>query len=117
MSAQSIHDAFAVAEEHYATLVMKDTWGHLAPKKNKTYKGRIVYAVGCFGSDDLNPTPIVCEFDGLDGSPWFFDAINEFIQSQDNNPGCVYEFKGGFRNYHFTGTVSKVQDYNEEKAQ
>ena len=112
MSAQTIQDAFDVAEEHYRSEVISATWGHLAPKKNKSYSGRIVYAVGCFSEGRLNPVPIVSQFDGLDDSPWLFDALNEFIQTQNNEPGCIYEFTGKFRNYRFVGSVNKIQDYN-----
>jgi len=77
MSAQTFMEAFAPAEAVYKAQVMENTWGHLAPKKDVTYRGRIVYAVGCFGNDPLNPTPLVCEFKNLDSSPWFFNAMND----------------------------------------
>lgn len=53
----------------YKAEVMAHTWGHLAPKKNKAYRGHIVFAIGCFGSDHLNPTALACEFSDLDSSP------------------------------------------------
>lgn len=52
---------------------------HLAPKKDKRYKGRIIYAIGCFGDDPLNPTVLSCKLRGLDSSPWFFDADIELF--------------------------------------
>lgn len=108
-------DAFIPAEIEYRAQVMANTWGHLAPKKGKTYRGRIVYAVGCFGSDHLNPTAIVSEFEGLDESPWFFDALTEFIGEQGGEPGCVYECKGTFRNYEFKGSVRCLLNANESQ--
>ena len=111
MNSQTIQDAFAPYEAKYHAEVLDDAWGHLAPKRNKTYTGRIVYAVGCFGDDPLNPTMLVCDFDGLDSSPWFFDALNQFIQSMDNELGSVYEFKGTFRNYKLNGCTTLLQQY------
>lgn len=108
MSAQTIHDAFAPAEAEYRAQVMAHTWGHLAPKQNKTYQGRIVFAIGCFGDDPLNPTAIACDFVDLDASPWFFDAVQDFMQDCKTEAGCVYRFDGTFRNYTFKGTVRKV---------
>lgn len=112
MSAQTIADAFAPWEAHYHALVMADTWGHLAPKKNKTYRGCIVFAVGIFGSDNLNPTALHCEFrsgkDELDSSPWFFDAMADFLSDLGCDAGGVYRFDGTFRNYTFRGNVSAI---------
>jgi len=114
MSHQCIADAFAPAQAKYKAQIMSQTWGHLAPKKNKTYKGRIVFAVGCFGDDPLNPTALFCEFDGLDSSPWFFDALADFIAEQESEAGCVYEFKGTFRNYVFKGRIITLLNANEQ---
>lgn len=113
------------------------TWGHLAPKKNKTYRGRIVYAVGCFGSDNLNPTVIESDFGDLSSSPWFYDAIQELIGGGDapktkknpfstydgssymlggliNKQGCVYEWTGTMRNYQFTGQRRLIYDSTQD---
>jgi hypothetical protein len=109
MSHQCLADAFAPAEARYKAAVMGDTWGHLAPKRNKIYRGHLIFAVGCFGSDYLNPTAIECEFRGLDSSPWFFDAVCEFMQSLDTEEGGVYRWDGTFRNYEFTGTVKRLK--------
>lgn len=108
MSHQCLADALVSWEARYAAEVAKDTWGHLAPRKNKTYRGHIVFAAGCFGSDDLNPTALRCEFKGLDSSPWFFDAMADFLASLEVEAGEVYCFEGTFRNYEFSGTVRPV---------
>jgi hypothetical protein len=109
MSSQTIADAFAPAEAHYKAEVMSNTWGHLAPHKNKTYRGHIVFAVGCFGSDHLNPTALECEFKGLDSSPWFFDAMQNFLRNMETSEGHVYRFDGTFRNYEFKGRVRELK--------
>jgi hypothetical protein len=113
MSKATIEDVFAPIEAKYKADIMKNTWGHLAPKKNKVYKGKIVYAVGCFGNDSLNPTVLVCNFKELDSSPWFFNALTDFIHSLKlKEEGCVYEFEGYFKNYVFVGRVLKISNYN-----
>ena len=64
MSAQALAEAFAPAEARHHENVRRETWGHLAPVRNRTYRGRVVYAVGCYGDDPLNPTILVSEW------PW-----------------------------------------------
>lgn len=108
--------------------VLKETWGHLAPKKHHTYRGRFVYAVGCFGSDSLNPQVIVCDFKPLKSSPWFYENLHKFIDSISWEPtkeypprkghgkeGCVYEWVGTFRNYSWCGTVRELFDFNQSQ--
>ena len=91
--------------------VMRETWGHLAPRKNKAYQGHIVMALGCYDSGYLNPTPIECAFAGLDDSPWFYDHLNDFLQNlvaeANLEEGGVYRWEGTFRNYEFKGTVRR----------
>jgi hypothetical protein len=108
-------DALAACEEIYRQVVLEETWGHLAPKKNKTYKGRVVYATGCYDNGDLNPTPLSCNLKGLDSSPWFYSAIHEWLQDlpeEYRKEGCVYEWRGTFRNYEFNGKVTLILDGN-----
>ena len=107
MSAQTMADAFAPVEAHYRAQVYKDTWGHLAPKKNKAYRGSIVFALGCYGSDYLNPTVLSCEMN-IDDSPWFFDAMTDFLSSLGGEAGGVYKWAGTFKNYEFSGSVRRL---------
>jgi hypothetical protein len=115
-------DAFAPAEAAYRAAVMEDAWGHLAPQKNAIYHGLVQFAVGIFGCDDLNPTPIKCELktsDGkeLDSSPRFYDSLTEFLSDMcSSDPterkveaGHVYEWRGTFRNYRFRGQLRQLQ--------
>lgn len=108
MSAQTQKEVYAPIEARHRAQVMKMTWGHLAPRKNKAYRGHIVFAVGCFGDDPLNPTMLSAEFKGLDDSPWFFDAMRDFTEAQKGDPGNVYRFDGTFRNYDFVGKITTV---------
>jgi hypothetical protein len=98
-------NVFAEINATYKAQVMEDTWGHLAPIKNKSYSGRIVYTIGCYGN---TPVPIFCEFNGLNDSPWFFSAIQDFMFNQKTESGIVYEFIGTFKNYEFKGTIKPI---------
>jgi hypothetical protein len=107
-------EAFAPAMAEYHATVMTATWGHLAPSKNKTYSGHLTFAVGIFGSDNLNPIVLECEFknrsgEELDSSPWFYDAMMDFMQSLETEAGAVYRFVGTFRNYKFKGTIQRLR--------
>ena len=113
-------DVFAPAEAENRRIVMANTWGHLAPKKNVTYNVRLVFAIGCFGSDHLNPTVIHADFthkvEELDSSPWLFDSVQDFLGQDDNRgePGNVYEFVGTWRNYRFIGQIRRVYAAEEK---
>lgn len=109
MSAQTIQDAFAPVYAEYQMCVIEDTWGHLAPIRNKKYRGHIVFAAGQYDCGDLNPTAIESEFDGLENSPWEYEAVTNFMRVQKVECGKVYRFDGYFRNYKFVGTVRQLQ--------
>lgn len=111
--------AFAPAEAKYREAVLQQTWGHLAPRRNKKYHGRIVYSFGVFDSGHLNPTVLVCALADLDSSPWFYDNLHEFLDKEapkvEDNVGKVFEWKGYFRNYRWCGTFRQLHDLNEVK--
>ena len=107
----TIAEQFAPAEARDKERVMQNTWGHLAPEKNKAYDGHFVYAVGCFGADDLNPTVIAFEFGDLDSSPWLHEALCDFVRSQKSKSGDVCRFDGKFKNYKFIGTIKTISHY------
>ena len=108
---------------HNRAEVQYETFGHLAPKKHKKYHGHILFAVGCFSEGQLNPMPIECEFKDLDSSPWFYDALLEFISNPPDGvegellypggpvkhwpEGTIWRWYGYFMNYKFVGTVRK----------
>lgn len=122
-------EVFAPIEARYHAQVIQATWGHLAPVKNRIYRGHVVFAVGCFGDDGLNPTAIESEFtnskgEELESSPWFYDALTDLLGSfvgieyplpgfpSDDKPakaGGVYRWEGTFRNYEFKGTLRRLQ--------
>lgn len=127
-SAESRDRLAAGIDQHNYQIVAKETWGHLAPRKNVAYAGFVRFAVGCFGSDKLNPTVLHYELKSrrheLDSSPWFYEALEELLQDwaaagrfghdplPDDwpkiEPGGVYEWRGTFRNYAFKGTLRRM---------
>lgn len=92
------------ADAMYAVKV--DTWGHLAPEKNKKYPIQLTAAVGYFSDSYLNPILLTCSEDGPWHGPWFYDSINEFLSEsigEEDNSGKVFSFVGHWRNYRFIG--------------
>lgn len=139
MSAYTMAQAWAPIEEENRRIVFRNTWGHLAPVEHQQYRCRIVYSVGCLGSDGLNPVILVFDFGELNSSPWLYDAIIEFIGDgkprrtkaapygaydgfsymkcgRKNEPGCVYEWTGTMRNYVFKGSRRILLNANKESA-
>lgn len=109
MSAQTIHDSFLPVERRYREAVLRETWGHLAPEKNKSYPGRIVFSFGVYDCGNLNPVVLVCDFGELDGGPWFYNALINFLdQYTPGETGVVYEWTGTFRNYKFKGRAPRL---------
>ena len=88
--------------------VYAETWGCLAPKKNVTYKGWIIFSKSNFYSRN---NPIVdFEFKGLGSSPWLFQKLEEYIFDLDLPKGVVYKMNITFRNYRiWTKLISKFE--------
>lgn len=116
MSAQTISDVFAPVEALYREQVQRATWGHLAPEAGRTYRGTILFAIGEYG----DVVPVRVRFKGLPDSPWFFDAMIDFLieQSRDGalKDGHIYRFSGttcaandDFDDIKFEGKVSRVR--------
>lgn len=69
--------------------IMQDTFGHLAPKKGRSYKGFMIYAHGEYGEIVL----LDAKFKGLSDSPWLFDAMQDYIGGHCKDCG-VYKWEG-----------------------
>ena len=117
-----MENAFAPIEAMYREQMRVATWGHMAPVKDRKYTGRIIFAVGCYGNDDINPT--VLTTDVLPNSPWEYDHIRELIwalqktfgeHNERFNSGCVYGINASCRNYLFEGQLMRLMDFNLEK--
>lgn len=95
--------------------VMEDTWGHLRPQPRRSYKGSILFAVSAYSA--FGVSVIDTEFDGLPGSPWFYEDLCDWLNEDERyklEPG-VYRFTGTYRasaNPHkhgvFKGATSAV---------
>jgi hypothetical protein len=79
------------------------TFGHLAPEKDKTYPGYVLFGLTAWGDEML----INGNFRGLDDSPWLYSAMQELVGKYARKSGAIYLFKGTFRNFVFEGTVEK----------
>lgn len=111
-----LRDVAPLIEYDMRKRVVEETWGHLAPEKGVTYTGFITYAVGCYDSGDLNPTPLAVNLGKLSSSPWSYDAINEWLSDlprEYRKEGCVYRWDGSFLNYKLTGRITLITDTNK----
>jgi hypothetical protein len=97
-------DAFKPVEEMYGEKVKRETFGHLAPEKNKVYRAEILFTLGEYGDYAI----IRAKIEGLDDSPWLFDDMMDFMCEEAKEEGCVYRFHGTYRNRRFRGKVEKV---------
>lgn len=104
MSHQCLADAFRPADVHYKEKMLHYIWGHLAPKRNKAYPGFILFTHSDYG--DL--TIIKSKFRSLPDSPWFYKAMEDFVYENAQKTGCIYHFKGVFKNYSFVGKVTEI---------
>jgi len=82
-----------ILEADARAAVLAETWGHLAPKRNTTYQGRVVFAFGIYDNGDLNPTVLAADFEDLDGSPWFYDCLHRDLLDRftPGQGGTVWE--------------------------
>jgi len=70
--------------------------------EDKVYDGAVVMAVGCYGSDHLNPTLMDSQMGvtedphALDSEHWFFEQFKAYLCEADFNfePGKVYIWRG-----------------------
>jgi len=86
-------EAFAPAEAKYRSQVLHATWGHLAATEGVKHPGTILFAHGEYG--DI--VPLRADFPTVNDSPWFFDAMSDYIDRQvmrRKNPGTIYRFSG-----------------------
>ncbi len=88
--------------------VMQDTWGHLAPKKGKSYKGYMIWAYGGWGETVL----LEANFKRLSDSPWLFAAMQKYIGEHLDGEG-LYRWEGQFSKldsdtYCFGGKIKRL---------
>ena len=101
---------FDVFSERKTRDVLQDTWGHLAPEVGRKYSGDILFT--CASDGEI--VAINYDFKGLDGGPWLYEDVNEFIGEKASDRGTVYRFTGTYRKCKngraiFSGKVKKVK--------
>lgn len=107
-NAESWAATFAPIAQHNQQNVFKQTWGHLAPEKNKTYKCKVLFTIGAYQSGTRSLVDTWFESD-LDSSPWLYDALYEMINSLDYiSKEGVYLIDGSFRNFRWYGKAKII---------
>lgn len=96
--------------------VMKDTWGHLAPKAKRDHAGRILFGVTAYGGQ--SHILINMDFPSLPDSPWLYEDVNDYLDSllgdDTLEQGAVYVWTGVYRVQRrrgygqFTGKCERV---------
>ena len=88
--------------------VYQDTWGHLAPKTNTTYRGVITCAKSHFESGRTQVLDI--DLKGLESSPWLYEAVEDMLWQLDEKlkAGCAYVIQTTFRNYRFWTKLKEI---------
>lgn len=90
-----IIDAYS---ERKAKEVRQDTWGHLKPKPNKKYKGKMLLA---YSEYSWGLIVVSTEFEGnTANNPWFYDLLMRYIERLEDEAnlerGKIYKWEGTF---------------------
>ena len=101
MSKSGMAEAMMTWEAAERERVYAETWGHLAPAKGRTYPATIVFCKTTYGDYSLIQ-------DNLPNSPWMYSALQDFIADNAGDDGEILKFVGTFRNYKFTGKITKI---------
>lgn len=110
-NAQSWAEMFAPIDAANRERVMQSTWGHLAPLKNTSYKGVILFTATAYNSGTI--VLIDSEFDNLEDSPWLYDFIHEHLNKLHNlDRGAIYQLNCTFRNYRLYGKPKLIYKLN-----
>lgn len=102
----SMAHAFASIEAAQREQVFASTWGHLAPKQNKKYRGTLVCSRDAFHGGRL--VILKCDFAGLSSSPWSYDFFHDWANEHAAD-GTVTVFTGCFCNYKMIGTIQHIK--------
>jgi hypothetical protein len=105
-NAQSWGKVFAPIDAANKDAVLQNTWGHLAPQKNTTYRGKLLFCKSEYNSGSIT---LISSKMVIDSSPWFYDSVYEFLYSFDElEYGHVYQINATWRNYKWWGKPVKV---------
>jgi hypothetical protein len=96
--------------------VSENTFGHLAPEKNTTYRGVITCAKSCFESGTVNLLNTVLKDKNkkeMESSPWLYNAVQDLLWNLDLadkfKEGYAYVIETTFRNYQFWTKIKEIQ--------
>jgi len=87
-----------------------NTWGHLAPMKNKTYKGHIVVMKAQHGEYGWGTLILSYDFGDING-PYTHEDIMQRVSDNiflDENDDKIYRINISFRNYVYYIGKSKI---------
>lgn len=91
---------------------MEDTWGHLKPDWDKKYPIVILFAKSAYDSVGITLIDSTVPED-LPSSPWLYEDMNEFIQSDTMysrlKEGKIYEFVGTYHKRNFRGRTHELK--------
>lgn len=82
----------------YEQSVMIDTFGHLAPEKNKTYRGTMLIAKSAFKEREAEIIDFKFDND-LESSPWLFEVLERYVKNFRIKEGHVHEINIKIKNF------------------
>ena len=92
--------------------IFNGTWGHFAPQKNISYKGKVRFVLTDHSHYGCQPIIMEYDFPNLEG-PYIHDELFEDVcnwkKSNELKTGVIYERCLTFRNYRFYyGKIKEV---------
>lgn len=83
--------------------IFNDTWGHMAPVKDKPYKGHIIVLQATHGEYGYGTLVLDYDFPDINGPYIHYDVVrrlcdNVLISDEDRN---IYKIPVTFRNYRY----------------
>lgn len=98
--------------DNYHAAVFNNTWGHMAPQKNISYKGIVRFVLTDHSHYGCQPIILEYDFPNLQG-PYMhdelFNDVCDWKKTDDLKSGVIYERTLTFRNYRFYyGKVKEV---------
>jgi hypothetical protein len=104
---QNIAEIMADYNEVKRQEVLAHTWGHLAAKKDKQYRIKILFSESSYGGQVTSLIESKL-YNGLEDSPWLYDAILDRINKAMKRKPGVYLINGIIRNYRVIGKAKKI---------
>lgn len=102
--------------DNFHAAVFNNTWGHFAPQKNISYKGKLRFVLTDHSQYGSQPIILEYDFPNLTGPyihDYLFNDVCEWTRNKKHDliTGTIYERELTFRNYRFYyGKIKKVCD-------